>query len=120
MRLEQLKEAAWVPSQQELAQEQSWITEKLEVIGEEKLTLAIEQAVEVRKRAYAPYSGYKVGAAIICKSGNIHASCNAETATYTETDHAERAVLTALDMLKGLKELQENGKAKAGNLLILE
>jgi len=94
MGLEQLKEAAWVPSQQELEQEHAWIIEQLDVIGEEKLTLAIEQAVEVRGKAYVPYSGYQVGVSIICESGNIHSSCNAETVSYTETDHAERSTVT--------------------------
>lgn len=94
MGLERLKEVARDSSQQEFAQEESWIIDQLEAIGEKRLIQAIEQAVKVRKRAYAPYSKYRVGAAIICESGNIYASCNAETVTYTETDHAERSAVT--------------------------
>ncbi|KKT38333.1 MAG: Cytidine deaminase [Candidatus Gottesmanbacteria bacterium GW2011_GWB1_44_11c] len=35
-----------------------------------------------------------VGAAVLCTSGAIYASCNAEVVSYTETDHAERSAIT--------------------------
>lgn len=94
MRLEQLKDAAWTPPQKDLDREQTWILNELEVIGEEKLIQSVKAAVAVRERAYMPYSKYQVGAAVLCESRNIHASCNAETVTYTETDHAERSAIT--------------------------
>lgn len=59
----------------------------------ELLTLA-EKA---RENAYAPYSGFKVGAALLCKSGNIFLGCNVENAAYGGTICAERnAVTTAV------------------------
>lgn len=50
----------------------------------------IETAVKAREMAYAPYSHYKVGAALLAKSGKIHTGCNVENASFTPTNCAER------------------------------
>ena len=53
----------------------------------------IRQALAAREKAYAPYSGYKVGAALLTKEGVIYTGCNIENAGYTPTNCAERTAL---------------------------
>ncbi len=50
----------------------------------------IGTAVEMREKAYCPYSNYQVGAAILTKSGKIYGGCNIENASYPATICAER------------------------------
>ena len=50
----------------------------------------IDTALEQRSLAYAPYSGYRVGAALLASDGKIYTGCNIENAAYTPTICAER------------------------------
>lgn len=50
----------------------------------------IRLALEARKMSYSPYSKYKVGAALLTKSGKVYQGCNIENAAYTPTNCAER------------------------------
>lgn len=50
----------------------------------------IEAAIEQRAFSYAPYSGFKVGAALLTEEGKIYTGCNIENAAYTPTNCAER------------------------------
>lgn len=50
----------------------------------------IEYAIEAMDRSYAPYSGYKVGAALLCADGAVYQGCNIENGAYSPTICAER------------------------------
>ena len=50
----------------------------------------IDTAIEQLKFSYTPYSNFKVGAALLTKSGKIYTGCNIENASYTPTNCAER------------------------------
>ena len=50
----------------------------------------VRLALEAREMAYAPYSKYKVGAALLTKQGRVYKGCNIENAAYTPTNCAER------------------------------
>lgn len=57
----------------------------------------LEEAKSARERAYVPYSKFKVGAALLTKSGQIYSGCNIENAAYGLANCAERtAIFTAV------------------------
>ena len=80
----------------------------------------IDTAVQARLKAYAPYSEYKVGAAILSKGGKCYSGCNIENAVYPVTICAERvAVFKAIyegDMeFEAIAVVTSNGGSPCGS-----
>ena len=59
----------------------------------DQLEMMIKMALAVRKKAYAPYSKFHVGACVEANDGSLYAGCNIENAGYTATICAERAAI---------------------------
>lgn len=60
----------------------------------------------VRDQAYAPYSGFRVGAALRCPDGSIHVGCNVENIAYPEGTCAEAGAIAAM-VAAGRREIAE-------------
>lgn len=52
-----------------------------------------QKAKEAMQSAYAPYSSFKVGAALLCSDGSIYTGCNIENASFSPTVCAERVAI---------------------------
>ena len=74
----------------------------MEQVMVEKL---IDTAIEQLKFSYTPYSNFKVGAALLTKSGKIYTGCNIENASYTPTNCAERTAFFKA-VSEGVKEFE--------------
>jgi len=79
----------------------------------------IASATAARERAYAPYSGYKVGAALRGKSGRVYTGCNVENAAYGSSMCAERtanfkAISEGEREFEAIAVVTENGGSPCG------
>lgn len=91
----------------------------MDLTQEQKADL-VSIARQVRKWAYAPYSKYKVGAALLTESGKIYEGVNVENAAYPVTNCAERtAVFTAVSngetKFQAIAVVTENGGTPCGS-----
>ena len=66
----------------------------------------LELALKTRENAYAPYSKFKVGAAVKCSNGKLYAGCNVENASYGLSNCAERTAIFVA-VANGEKEIEE-------------
>lgn len=53
----------------------------------------VMEALKARKQSYCPYSGFAVGAALLCEDGTVFRGCNIENAAYSATNCAERTAI---------------------------
>jgi cytidine deaminase len=65
-----------------------------------------ETALRARDNAHAPYSGFKVGAALRCPDGRVFAGCNVENVAYPEGTCAEAGAIAAM-VAAGAREITE-------------
>ena len=61
--------------------------------GKEEIGRLIEAAMKMREQSYSPYSGFSVGAALLCSDGTVYTGCNIENASYPVTICAERTAM---------------------------
>jgi cytidine deaminase len=66
----------------------------------------LSAARSARKKAYAPYSGFRVGAAVLGSDGRIFSGCNVENASFGLTCCAERNAIFAM-VAAGVREIRE-------------
>ena len=53
----------------------------------------VQEAMQAMQNAYVPYSGFKVGAALLCADGTVYRGCNIENAAYGPSNCAERTAI---------------------------
>ena len=56
----------------------------------------IDKAIKIRENAYAPYSNFKVGAAVKSETGDVFCGCNVENAAYPQGTCAEAGAIAAM------------------------
>jgi cytidine deaminase len=81
-----------------------------ESLDDRAVQALLAAARAARARAYAPYSHFAVGAAVLDEQGRVHAGCNVENAAYPQGLCAEAAALSAMVL---------GGGRRAGALLVL-
>ena len=62
-------------------------------ISQEQINQLVNKAVAMTQRSRAPFSNYRVGAAVLCEDGTIIGGCNIENVSYSLTECAERVAL---------------------------
>lgn len=77
----------------------------------------LDAALRARANAHAPYSGFKVGAAVRCADGRVFAGCNVENVAYPQGTCAEAGAIAAM-VAAGSREIVEVLVVAAGELTV--
>lgn len=91
---QKLNDFIWTPTEEYLKNEQNFIHDQIEEIGENKINDLIRLSLKYRENANPPYSNYKVGAGLLTTDGTTYGGCNNEFVSYSPTDHAEGTAIT--------------------------
>lgn len=83
----------------------------------ENIQKAIEAALAAAKHAYAPYSGFKVGAAVLLENGSIQTGVNHENASYPAGICAERSLLSQINPTEKIQQIKAIVVTNIGNTL---
>lgn len=76
-----------------LLEQERLVQELYDEFGSDILKKLVKNAAKVRGNAYAPYSGYKVGSALLTTDGRIFEGVNAEAISYTQSTHGEELAI---------------------------
>lgn len=74
-------------------------------------SILIKRALEYKERAYAPYSHFRVGAAVLTENNNVFGGCNIENVSFGATNCAERTAI--------FKAVSEEGKTSIKAIAIV-
>jgi len=75
------------------------------MISPEQRDVLIQAAIEARQQAYAPYSHYAVGAALLGENGRFYTGCNVENVSYGLTICAERTAVVKM-VSEGVRQIE--------------
>jgi cytidine deaminase len=89
-----------------------------ETITEAEKTKLLEAAKQVLEKAYAPYSQFRVGAAVLTETGNIFAGCNVENISYGLSICAERNAIAAAVSSEGGDKMKIKAIAIINNRIV--
>ena len=74
-------------------------------VDDQVMNVLVQAARAARERAYAPYSKFLVGAALLDEHGRLHAGCNIENAAYPQSQCAEASAIAHLVLTGGRRIL---------------
>ena len=80
----------------------------------------VREALEARKQSYCPYSGFAVGAALLCGDGTVFRGCNIENAAYPATNCAERTAMAEYCDPETFRIVLMNGDGEIRDYLLKE